>query len=186
MAGAGTSNQNVSENSVDSNNLVSKLRLAAKNDNSEKIKELLYKGEDKQALENVTGANYAKIKEQLNDADHADLRAALFQCVAENDPESVVVLLLYKYEERKKEDFRNSCITPTINLAAQLGHYEMIDEIAYFLIQNEYLSDLRPKNYDEEENENNNRQTGVADMLRSQIAISRYRVLSSPVYRSLM
>ena len=102
----------------------------------------------------------------------ADLNLALLQCVVENDPESVEVLSNYTENIGISGD---SYITPTI-LAAQLGHYEVLN----ILIEKNYLI----KEPDEIEcvcSECNQK----SDMLRSQIAINRFRGLSSPVYMCL-
>lgn len=99
----------------------------------------------------------------------ADLNLALLQCVVENDPESVEVLSNYTENIGISGD---SYITPTI-LAAQLGHYEVLN----ILIEKNYLI----KEPDEVCSECNQK----SDMLRSQIAINRFRGLSSPVYMCL-
>ena len=188
------------KNDINSHNL----RIAAKNDNSDRIKELLYKGADLETLKREATNNKSETIRKLCEY-VPNLQTALFQCVAEKDPESIVVLLL-NYEG-KKEYLKEDCITPTINLAAQLGHYEIIDEIAYFLIQSEYVSRDFPKDFSHcneekpKDNENPSKDDGKPStengklddvdgqlkkvMLLSQIAISRFRVLSSPVYMSL-
>ena len=107
----------------------------------------------------------------------ADLKIALLQCVLENDLKCVKVLL-----SNNPPDIRISgdCyITPTI-LAAQLGHYEIV----HFLVQNGYLIESPHvcKNSEECKKE---KCTEKSDMLRSQIAIHRYRGLTSPVYMCL-
>ena len=102
----------------------------------------------------------------------ADSNLALLQCVVENDLESVEVL------SNNTENIGisgDSYITPTI-LAAQLGHYEVLN----ILIEKNYLI----KEPDECEcvcSECNQK----PDMLRSQIAINRFRGLSSPAYMCL-
>ena len=88
-------NNVVNINAINSDGLTA-LQLAAKNNNSEIIKELLNKD--------------------------ADLNLALLQCVVENDPESVEVLSKHADGTKISSD---SYITPTI-LAAQLGHYEVL------------------------------------------------------------
>ena len=102
----------------------------------------------------------------------ADLNLALLQCVVENDPESVEVLSSYAENIGISGD---SYITPTI-LAAQLGHYEILN----ILIQNSYLikEPHECECYCDECNQK-------SDMLRSQIAINRFRGLSSPAYMCL-
>ena len=127
---------------------VTALQIAAKNGNSEITKELLDKG--------------------------ADLNIALLQCVVENDPESVAVLILSNHVQDIGIS-GDSYITPTI-LAAQLGHYEIV----HFLIQHNCLI-KEPHDCDCFCNECNEK----SDMLLSQIAINRFRGLSSPVYMCL-
>ena len=102
----------------------------------------------------------------------ADLSLALLQCVVENDPESVEVLSSYAENIGISGD---SYITPTI-LAAQLGHYEILN----ILIQNSHLikEPHECECYCDECNQK-------SDMLRSQIAINRFRGLSSPAYMCL-
>ena len=102
----------------------------------------------------------------------ADLKIALLQCVVDDDLECVKVLLDHKRDIGISGD---SYITPTI-LAAQLGHYEIV----HVLIQNNYLiEEPHECECDCEEC------TAKSDMLRSQIALSRFRGLSSPVYMCL-
>ena len=192
------------KNDINSHNL----RIAAKNDNSDRIKELLYEGADLETLKREATNNNSETIRKLCEY-VPNLKTALFQCVAEKDPESIVVLLL-NYEGNK-EYLKKDYIAPTINLAAQLGHYEIIDEIAYFFIQSEYVSRDFPKDFNNcdegkpKDNENPSKddekpskddekpskENGKLDevdgqlkkvMLKSQIATSRFRVLSSPVY----
>ena len=137
----------VNINAINSDGLTA-LQIAAKNGNSEIIKELLDKG--------------------------ADLNIALLQCVVENDPESVAVLILSNHVQDIGIS-GDSYITPTI-LAAQLGHYEIV----HFLIQHDCLI-KEPHDCDCFCNECNEK----SDMLLSQIAINRFRGLSSPVYMCL-
>ena len=92
------------------------LRLAAKNDNSERIKELLYEGADLKTLKKEAENNNSGTIRELS-RNVPDLQTALFQCVAEKDPESIVVLLL-NYEGNK-EYLKKDYITLTINLDAQ-------------------------------------------------------------------
>ncbi|XP_028395064.1 short transient receptor potential channel 5-like [Dendronephthya gigantea] len=117
------------------------------------------------------------IMEELLDKG-ADLRIALLQCVLENDLECVKVLLSNR---PTNIGISEDCyITPTI-LAAQLGHYEIV----HFLVQNDYLIE-RPhvcKNSSKECKKEKCEEK--SDMLRSQIAIHRYRGLTSPVYMCL-
>lgn len=138
-------NNAVNINAVNSDGLTA-LQMAAKNDKSEVILELLAKG--------------------------ADLNLALLQCVVENDPETVEVLSKHADDREISSD---SYITPTI-LAAQLGHYEVL----HFLIEKNHLI-KEPHGCECDCNECNKR----SDMLRSQIAINRFRGLSSPVYMCL-
>ena len=217
---AGTSGKNESENGNvaldeskgnDKNDDMNShsLRIAAKNDNSERIKKLLYEGADLETLKEATNNNSETIRMlSRNDTDTTDLQTALFQCVAEKDPESIVVLLLnYNYIEYEddKKNLKKDCITPTINLAAQLGHYEVIDEIAHFLIQSKYVDREFPPDFDYYKNWIENWDPGKGEwdvvdeeewdqfdemsfgefLLQRQSAISRFRVLSSPVHMSL-
>ena len=104
----------------------------------------------------------------------AGLKIVLFQCVVENDLECVKVLLSNNPDDIGISE--DSYITPTI-LAAQLGHYEIVD----FLIQNKYVIE-KPHDCEctcREECEQK------SDMLLSQIAINRFIGLSSPVYKFL-
>ena len=103
----------------------------------------------------------------------ADLKIALLQCVVENDLECVEVLLSNSPDIGISGD---SYITPTI-LAAQLGHYEIV----HLLVQNNYLIQ-EPHGYECDCKEEC---LEKSDMLRSQIAINRFRGLSSPVYMCL-
>jgi ankyrin repeat protein len=118
-------------------------------------------------------SNFDIMKELL--AKEADLKNALLQCVIENDLECVEVLLKNKTVP-DIEISKGSYITPT-SLAAQLGHYDIV----HFLIQNNCVI-KEPHGCEcacEEECEEK------SDMLRSQIAINRFRGLSSPVYMCL-
>jgi ankyrin repeat protein len=71
---------------------------------------------------------------------------------------------------------KDSYITPII-LAAQLGHYEIVN----FLIQNNYVIE-EPHDCKLNCSEECKKKS---DMFRSQIAINRFRGLSNPVYMCL-
>ncbi len=125
------------------------------------------------ALQIAVENNKFEIMKELL-AKGADLKIALLQCVIENDLECVKVLLSNKPDDIHISE--DSYITPTI-LAAQLGHYEIV----HLLIQNKYLIE---KPHDCECT--CSKECGQkSDMLRSQIAINRFRGLSSPVYMCL-
>ncbi|CAB4026608.1 short transient receptor potential channel 5-like isoform X2, partial [Paramuricea clavata] len=124
------------------------LQIAAKNSNFEIMKELLAK--------------------------KANLKNALLQCIIENDLECVKILLANKPGDI--EISKDSYITPII-LAAQLGHYDIVD----FFIQNNCVIE-EPHGCEcacEKECEEK------SHMFRSQIAINRFRGLSNPVYMCL-
>ena len=121
------------------------------------------------ALQIAVEHNHFDIMKVLLDK-KADLKIALLQCVIENDLECVKVLL-----SNTPKLTGDSYITPTI-LAAKLGHYDIV----HFLIQKNYLIE-EPHSIEctcpECEQQ--------SDMLRSHIAINRFRGLSSPVYMCL-
>lgn len=103
----------------------------------------------------------------------ADLKLALLQSVFDNDLDCAKMLLTRKSKSETKHS--DSYISPII-LAAQMGLYEMV----HLLLKNEHFIRL-PHQYccDCEQCEKK------SDMLRSQIAINRFRGLSSPTYMCL-
>ena len=125
------------------------------------------------ALQIAAENSYFDIMTELL-AKGADLKIALLQCVVENDLECVKVLLSDKPDDIGISG--DSYITPTI-LAAQLGHYAIV----HFLVQNDYMI-KEPHRFECVCSEECQKKS---DMLRSQIAINRFRGLSSPVYMCL-
>lgn len=113
------------------------------------------------------------VKELLEKGEGADVKTALLQCVLENDLQCVQILLTKKADVGMKQT--DSYITPII-LAAQLGHYEMVN----LLMKNDQSIDEPCESSCACED-----CATKSNILRSQIAINSFRGLSSPDYMCL-
>jgi hypothetical protein len=130
----------------------------------------------------VENDNIDMIKQLLDDIEETELYFVLSQCVVANSLDCLRKIISALPKELRKENV----IIELMNEAAQLKHHEIV----YFFIQNGYLiEDNHECACSRCETEGKERGCDehlcITGIHRSQVAISRFKGLTSPVYMCL-